>query len=93
MTPKRIDANQPEIVEALRDAGVSVTITSDVGNGFVDAVAGFRGRSYCLEIKDGSKPPSARKLTPDEQKWHDEWKGHKAVVKSVEEAFAAVGLI
>jgi hypothetical protein len=34
-----------------------------------------RGRNYLIEIKDGSKPPSKRKLTSDEQEWHDTWRG------------------
>jgi hypothetical protein len=44
-----------------------------------------------MEIKDGSLPPSHRRLTPDQVKWHTEWKGWRvAVVTSVEEALAAI---
>ena len=43
-----------------------------------------------LEVKDGSKPPSDRELTPDQVKWHIAWRGQVAVVTSVEEAIAAV---
>jgi len=40
-----------------------------------------------MELKDGSKPPSARKLTEDEQKFFDEWTGGMlAIVNSIEEA-------
>lgn len=38
-------------------------------------------------IEDGQKPPSARKLTPAEEKFFAEWKGGLlAKVESVEEA-------
>ena len=86
----RIDANQPAIVKALRAIGCSVDITSHVGNGFPDLTVGYRKRTTLLEVKDGSKPPSDRELTPDQVKWHIAWRGQVAVVTSVEEAIAAV---
>ena len=45
-----------------------------------------------IEVKDGDKPPSARKLTPDQVTWHEAWRGQVCVVKSVEEALEAIGL-
>ncbi|KKL82371.1 hypothetical protein LCGC14_1985420 [marine sediment metagenome] len=89
----RTDANQNEIVQALRDVGASVAITSALGKGFVDLVAGYRGINYLIEIKDGSKPPSARRLTPDEQEFHDLWRGAVIVVNDVDEALKAIGAI
>jgi hypothetical protein len=41
-------------------------------------------------VKDGSKPPSARKLTEDQVKWHAEWRGQVAVVENVEQAIEAI---
>jgi hypothetical protein len=46
---------------------------------------------WLLEVKDGAKPPSARKLTPEQEEWHRHWP--VAVVTSVDEALRAVGLI
>ena len=89
----RIDANQNEIVDALRGVGATVAITSMVGAGFPDIVAGYRGVNYLIEIKDGNKPPSRQKLTPDEQRWHGLWRGSVVVVASVDEALAVVGAI
>ena len=74
--PKRVDANQAEIVEALRDIGAGVAVTSDLGNGFADIVVGWQGNNWLFEIKDFSKPPSARRLTPAEKKFHDTWRVH-----------------
>jgi hypothetical protein len=40
-----------------------------------------------MEVKDGDKAPSARKLTEAEQKFFDDWRGGMLVViNSVEEA-------
>ena len=40
---KRVDRNQPEIVDALRKAGASVGHTHAVGKGFPDIVVGVQG--------------------------------------------------
>jgi Holliday junction resolvase len=87
----RTDDNQNEIVQALRGVGASVAITSQLGSGFPDIVAGYRGQNYLIEIKDGFKPPSKRKLTPDEQEFHDLWRGTVHVANSVDEALAIIG--
>ena len=89
----RIDDNQNEIVQDLRNAGASVTITSMVGSGFPDIVVGYQGRNYLIEIKDGSKPPSKRRLTPDEQEWHDLWRGTVFIANDINEALSIIGAI
>lgn len=90
---KRVDANQPEIVRALRQCGASVQPIHAVGKGVPDLLVGLQGRNVLLEIKDGSKPPSARQLTGDERDWHEAWRGQVVVVNSVDEALRAVGAI
>ena len=87
----RTDANQGAIVAALRKMGCSVAITSQVGQGLPDLLVGYMGRTVLLEIKDGERPPSERKLTAAEAYWLAHWRGGPAVVvASVEEAIAAV---
>ena len=88
----RIDANQNEIVQVLRDVGASVAITSMVGSGFPDIVVGHQGRNYLIEIKDGSKPPSKRKLTPDEQEFFDTWRGTVFIANDVNKALEILGV-
>lgn len=88
----KVDSNQAQIVAALRSIGCTVVVTSSVGNGFPDLVVGHRDRNWLFEVKDGSKVPSARKLTPDEERWHRLWKGSVVVVESVQDAFRAIGL-
>lgn len=86
----KVDDNQPEIVAALRAAGYSVQSIAAVGKGCPDLLVGCRGKNLLMEVKDGSKPPSKRKLTPDEQTWHAAWRGQVCVVESVDDALAAV---
>ena len=84
----KIDDNQNEIVAALRKAGATVRIISQ-GEGIPDLLVGFKGLTFLFEVKDGNKPPSARKLTPLEEKFFMEWRGGMvAIVNSVEEALA-----
>lgn len=90
---KRIDANQPDIVQALRTMGASVQSLASVGKGCPDLLVGFLGANYAIEIKDESKPPSKRVLTPDQVVWHYGWRGQVAIVKSIDEAFEVCGLI
>ncbi len=81
-TKAKVDSNQPEIVAAFRKLGCTVTPTHMVGKGFPDIVVGKHGLTVLVEIKDGSKPPSARKLTPAEKTWHDGWSGWAEIVET-----------
>ncbi len=90
MRGKRIDANQNEVVAALRKLGFSVAITSMVGKGFPDLVVGKNGTNWLFELKDGNKTPSQKKLTPDEQKFFDGWRGQINKVDSLDEILAIV---
>jgi hypothetical protein len=86
----RIDANQNAIVDALRKAGASVRIISQ-GDGIPDLLVGYNGFTVLMEVKDGDKPPSARKLTDAEQKFFNEWRGGMLfVVNSVEQALESI---
>lgn len=86
----RTDRNQIHIVEALRDAGAVVQSLATVGQGCPDLLVGFRGSLYLLEVKDGAKPPSARKLTPAQEEWRKRWPGYAHVVGNALEALVAV---
>lgn len=86
----RTDSNQAEIVQALRKADCTVQHLHTLGQGTPDLLVGYAGSNYLLEIKDGSKPPSKRKLTPDEEQWHRQWGGQVAIVLSAGEALEAL---
>jgi hypothetical protein len=53
------DANEPEIVSALRKAGAVVFPIDSPA----DLLIYWRGQFIVAEVKDSAKPPSARKLT------------------------------
>jgi hypothetical protein len=86
----RTDANHAVIVGALLRCGATVQSLAAVGQGCPDLMVGFRGRTLLMEVKDGDKIPSKRRLTPDQQEWHAAWAGHVVVVESVEQAIAAL---
>lgn len=85
----RIDGNHADIVDALRCAGAAVQSLAAVGQGVADLLVCFDGVLYLLECKDGSKPPSKRRLTPDQKDWAKAWP--VAVVLSPEDALRAIG--
>ena len=89
--PKRVDQNQPLIVQALRSVGASVQFLHTIGKGCPDLLVGFRGLNFVLEVKNPAQKPSDRRLTPDEERWHLTWSGQKAVVETIDEALAAIG--
>ena len=70
--PSRVDANHGEIVQALRALGWTVKSTATMRDGFPDLLVARRGVLKQVEVKDGSKPPSKRALTPDEARYHAE---------------------
>lgn len=87
----KVDANQEQVVSALRAAGATVQSLAAMGNGVPDLLVVFRLNLFLLEIKDGSKPPSAQKLTPLQKQWALTWP--VKVVNSPEAALRAIGAI
>jgi hypothetical protein len=91
MRAAAVDANQPSIVGYLRSIGASVQPLHTVGQGCPDLAVGYRGATYLIEVKDGDKPPSARKLTAPQKSWHGAWRGHVAIANNIEEALEIIG--
>ena len=85
MTPRRVDANQAEIVAALRAMGAHCQDLHDVGRGVPDLLVAYAGRLTLIEVK----APGAR-LNSREALWHRLWPIPVAVVHSVDEAIAAI---
>lgn len=93
--PKKVDANQPKIVSALRDVGaVWIPTSGDPRIGF-DGIVLFRGKVYIAEIKNGELSLSARKLTDTEQnrKAQIESVGvHYWIIEDVDDALKMLGV-
>ena len=86
----KVDLSQREIVKTLRGMGASVEPRlARVGEGVPDLLVGWRGVNILLETKTGDRPCD-RKLSSDEQRWHDSWAGSVAIVSTPEEAYMAV---
>jgi len=81
---RKVDANQGEIVDALRRTGYSVEIISDVGRGVPDLLVGRDGYNMLIEVKSGDAG-----LTDDEQARASAWRGQYSVVRSPEHAILA----
>lgn len=87
----RTDGNHKLVTEALRARGWHVVDSSRLGHGFPDLVILKHGRTEFVEVKDGSKMPSARKLTEAEAKMHAAFQAAGVpvrVIASVEEALS-----
>lgn len=85
----RTDANQTEIVKALRQAGCAVFITSAVGHGFPDLAVSRAGQTWLMECKRGPN----KKLTPDQETFRCIWRGNWARVNNSIEALEVVGVL
>ena len=86
--PKRVDANQTEIVADLRKVGATVQHLHGVGAGCPDLLVGFRGVNYLIEIKTLGGP-----LRRSQVEWHDLWRGQVAVARTSEDALRIIGVI
>ena len=79
------DGNEQAIVQALRSAGASVFRLDRP----VDLLVGFRGATKLLEVKD---PAGRNRITPGQADFLLTWRGEQpVVVRSIEEALAAIG--
>lgn len=81
----KVDSNQSEIVNKFRELGWSVAHTHQLKNFCDIVVAKNKNTTILIEIKDGNKAPSQRKLTKGEQEFMDSWKGDYRIVLSIED--------
>lgn len=61
----RVDANQADIVKAMRKMGAGVTPLHRVGQGVSDLLVSFRQKWFVMECKAKNKDD----LTPDQRIW------------------------
>lgn len=87
----KVDANQGEVVSALRAAGIWCHSTAALGNGFPDLLV-WRNGFHLFELKDGTRAASARKLSPMEVAFIASCPGPVHVALCVEDVFKVLGL-
>jgi hypothetical protein len=87
----KVDANHGQVVDALKAAGASVQSLAAQANGCPDLLVGYRGMTLLFEVKDGTKPPSKRKLTSDQEEWIKAWRGGAVwLITSIPDALDAL---
>lgn len=87
---RRVDSNQSLIVSTFRKLGCSVVHLHQIGKGCPDILVGLQSANYgklniLVEIKDGAKPQSKQKLTPDQVVFHNDWQGLIVIVNCVQD--------
>ena len=70
----KVDDNQKQVVALFRKLGWYVLIISQLKN-CCDIIVSKNNITIAIEIKDGKKPPSSRKLSEGELKFESEWLG------------------
>lgn len=83
----KVDNNQSEFVNALRNIGASVFITSTVGNGFPDLIVGYKDKNFLIEVKG-----KYGKLTSDQLTFASRWKGQLVVCRDLSDLAHVLGL-
>lgn len=89
------DRNTREICKALREAGAQVYYWKAISRtkGVPDLIVGYMGQTYLLEVKSDGKQSRKGVLSPEQEKFHSEWKGGPiATVHTLEEAKIAIGM-
>jgi len=79
MKAKR-DANEASVFAILRAHGL-IVYPLDLP---LDAVVGYGGRTYLVEVKDGPKAP----MRPKQVEFFRDWPGHAIVIRDDDEAVA-----
>jgi hypothetical protein len=85
---RKVDDNQPEIVETLRRCGFSVACTHIIGKGFPDLAISKHGITMLAEVKDGRKRKSSRRLTGDEKTFRENWKAEIPILETEDDVLA-----
>jgi len=89
----KIDANQPDIVKALRTIpGVSVEVNHD------DILCGYKGQTFWFEIKEpetvsnvtGEVQPS--KIKQSQYDLLENWEGHYRIVWKIDQILEDMGM-
>ena len=89
----KVDGNQARVVTALRCVpGVSAEPgLSRLGQGWPDLLVGYQVKTWPVELKDSAQPASKRKLTEDEVRWAERWRGSYILATDAETILKQIG--
>ncbi len=85
MRPCRRDANEKEIVEALRKYGATVEFL-DLKHG-PDLLVGYHGENFLFEIKQKGK-----QLRSEQLEWFNKWHGRCFMIDDIADALFWIGM-
>ena len=87
------DRNTREICKGLREAGCQVYYWKAISRtkGCPDLIVGYGGVTWLLEVKSDGTKSRKGELSPEQIKFHAEWRGGIiATVRTLEEAKVAI---
>lgn len=79
----KVDDNHKDVVARFRFLGFSVQSLAGVGDDCPDLLVARNMRTAVVEVKDGAKVPSKRRMSPGQLKWAEEWKGVHRLVETL----------
>ena len=89
----KTDQNHSALLKQIRKLpNVSVCDLSGAGGGVPDVMLGTKGANLLIEIKRPDVAPSASKLNDKQEEWHGEWRGQVAIVRTLDDVLAVLGL-
>jgi hypothetical protein len=80
MQVKKVDLNQPEIIEQAKKLGMSVQSLHTIGKDCPDVLFGYAGINILCEIKNGNND-----LSEGQKNYHDNWQGQIATVRNIDD--------
>lgn len=91
-TAARTDANHYTIIKAFEQMGCTVKDVHQLALGF-DLLVGYGGLTMPVEVKDGDKPLSARKMTKNERDQWNNWTGGARLVENLDDVQKTVAVL
>jgi len=89
---RRVDLNQSEVVDAFRQAGARVRVTSDLGRGHPDLVVVYEDAEGHTHTEFVEVKGPTGKLTKAQREWIEQTGITPHIVRSPLEALALLGL-
>ena len=80
MRAKKVDKNQPEIIEQAKKLGISVQSLHELGKGCPDVLFGYAGINILAEIKDGNNDLNDMQID-----YHNTWNGQVCTIRNIDD--------